>query len=834
MNCFKSDHCCFLALFLAMSLQGFTNPVSAQEAAEGEEPTTLEEAAVAIPAEEITVRVEETRAFFREIQSEMGSDFPLLTIQERIPETERTLAALTAETETLLGTRVTEGALLDLRTEWLREAARLETWQQSLTERTAQLNEDLAALRQVPRVWEATREEVIREGLPPEILDRVVTLLTALAELEPQLVNRRGELLRLQHRVTELQGQSRTWLQAIEVASGELRMRLFNLEERPLWAAVIGAESDERIPEQLGGTFRRNVQSLARYSDLAWQRFLLHLAFFLAAFVLFVTLGSRARELVREDKSLRTVADVLARPASAALLVALFLNPWLHAQSPRAWQTLVGLLLIVPLVRLLPGQVTARMRPGVYVLGVIYLVGSTIDFLPPNSLSSRLLLLLVTLLSAGALIWLVRTLRQDRLQGESRWLNIAFRAGQFGIGALVLSVAANLVGNVSLARLLTERILVPVYLAVVVRAASLLLEGVIVIVLRTDAARKLAMVRNHGPLVRRRLLQLLRVAAVVTWVLVSLSASSLLRPLVSLLSTLLGASIQVGTIAIAVGDIVALGVVVWLSFVVSRFVRFILDEDILPRMPLPRGAAAAVSKTAHYVILLVGFFLAINAAGIDLSRFVILAGALGVGVGFGLQNVVNNFVSGLILLFERPIQVGDLVQVGDLTGEVRHIGIRATIVRTREGSEVIVPNANLVSNEVINWTLSDPRRRINVPVGVAYGTDPERVMDLLLRAAREHSDILEHPAPTTLFLGFGESSLDFSLRAWTAQSDTYTQVRSALTLAVNAALIEAGIEVPFPQRDLHVRSADSGAGELVAEPRSQEKGDKGIRKLPHR
>ncbi len=215
MNCFKSDHCCFLALFLAMSLQGFTNPVSAQEAAEGEEPTTLEEAAVAIPAEEIAVRVEETRAFFREIQSEMGSDFPFLTIQERIPETERSLAALTAETETLLGTRVTGGALLDLRTDWLREAARLETWQQNLTERTAQLNEDLAALRQEPRVWEVTREEVIREGLPPEILDRVVTLLTALAELEPQLVNRRGELLRLQHRVTELQGQSRTWLQAI-------------------------------------------------------------------------------------------------------------------------------------------------------------------------------------------------------------------------------------------------------------------------------------------------------------------------------------------------------------------------------------------------------------------------------------------------------------------------------------------------------------------------------------------------------------------------------------------------------------------------------------------
>ncbi len=141
------------------------------------------------------------------------------------------------------------------------------------------------------------------------------------------------------------------------------------------------------------------------------------------------------------------------------------------------------------------------------------------------------------------------------------------------------------------------------------------------------------------------------------------------------------------------------------------------------------------------------------------------------------------------------------------------MGIRATIVRTQEGSEVIVPNANLVSSEVINWTLSDPRRRINVPLRVAYGTDPERVIDLLLRAAREHSDILEHPAPTALFLGFGESSLDFSLRAWTAQSNAYNRVRSALTLAVNAALVEAGVKIPFPQRDLHVRSADSSTGE---------------------
>ena len=823
MNCLKSHHRCFLALLLAVSVQGFTHPVSAQETV-AEEPRTLEEAVDRVPTEGITLRVERTRAFLEELQSEMVSDSSLLTIQEGIPETERTLATLTARTETLLGTQVTEGPLQDLGIEWSRQATQLETWQQRLTGRTAQLNEDLETLRQEQGVWEATREEAIREGLPSEILDRVERLLADLAELEPRAMDRRDQFLTLQDRVTELHGQSRTWLQAIEVASEELRMQLLDLEERPLWADILRAESDEQISEQLGESLRRNVQSLARYFDVAWQRLLLHLALFLAGVVLFVTLRDRARELVREDESLRTVANVLARPASAALLLALLLNALFHDQAPRAWQNFVGLLLIIPLVRLLPGQVTARMRPGVYVLGALYVVDAILEFLLQNSLLSRLWLLLLTLLSAAALIWLVRTL-QDRLQEESRWLNIVHRAGQFGIGVLVLAFAANLVGNVSLARFLTEGTLLPIYVAVMIGAAALVLNGVIVIALRTDTAQKLAMVRNHSPLIRRHLSRLVRVAALVTWALISLRFFSMLGPLVSLLQTLLGASIRVGTIAISLGDIVGFGVVVWLSFVVSRFIRFVLDEDVLPRMPLPRGVPAAVSKAVNYVILLVGFFLAIGAAGIDLSRFVVLGGALGVGVGFGLQSVVNNFVSGLILLFERPIQVGDRVQVGDLTGDVRHIGIRATVVRTREGSEVIVPNANLVSNEVINWTLSDPRRRIDVPVGVAYGTDPERVIDLLVRAAREHSDVLEQPAPTVLFLGFGESSLDFSLHAWTAQSTNYPRVRSEVTLAVNAVLVEAGIEIPFPQRDLHVRSADSSAGELVAEP---------IRKLPRR
>src|SRR4029453_9153604 len=236
----------------------------------------------------------------------------------------------------------------------------------------------------------------------------------------------------------------------------------------------------------------------------------------------------------------------------------------------------------------------------------------------------------------------------------------------------------------------------------------------------------------------------------------------------------------------------------------SQALSAILAADVFPRVTLRRGIAAALSSLVHYTVLLVGFLLGLGALGIDLTRITIIAGALGVGVGFGLQNVVNNFVSGLVLLFERPIQVGDSVQLGTLVGEVRRIGIRSSTVRTWEGAEVIVPNASLVSDQVTNWTLSDRMRRIDLDVGVAYGADPHRVVEILAEVARATPGILPEPEPILLFLGFGDSALNFQVRAWTARFEEWVRTRSELGLAVHAALKEAGIQIPFPQRDVRV------------------------------
>jgi small-conductance mechanosensitive channel len=203
----------------------------------------------------------------------------------------------------------------------------------------------------------------------------------------------------------------------------------------------------------------------------------------------------------------------------------------------------------------------------------------------------------------------------------------------------------------------------------------------------------------------------------------------------------------------------------------------------------------------------------------QLTNLSIVLGAFSVGIGFGLQNIFNNMVSGLILAFERPIKVGDVVQVGELMGMVMNIGLRSSVVRSFDGAEVIVPNGNLISDQMINWTRSDTNRRMDIRVGVAYGTDPEKVLAIIEGIANAHEMVDKNPLPRAYFIGFGESSLDFRLLAWT-DIDHRLAVESEMNVSINAELKKAGIEIPFPQRDLHIRS---DATKAPYEPAKKEK-----------
>ncbi|MBS4013646.1 MAG: mechanosensitive ion channel [Bacteroidetes bacterium] len=249
-----------------------------------------------------------------------------------------------------------------------------------------------------------------------------------------------------------------------------------------------------------------------------------------------------------------------------------------------------------------------------------------------------------------------------------------------------------------------------------------------------------------------------------------------------------------------------------LLFLLASFIKRLLQNRILARYNVDIGVRQSVSTIIRYVIIVIGLTIIIQATGIDLSFLAIIAGALGIGIGFGLQNITNNFVSGLVILFERPIKVGDRIEVitesdEKISGDVIDISSRATTIITNDNISIIVPNSNLISSTVINWSHNDRKVRFNFKVPVHYKENPETVKKLLVEVALENDGVLKSPPPDVLFDDFGDSELVFILRVWTSK---YIQkpgvLRSQLYYAVYKKFNDNNIEIPFPQRDLHLKS----------------------------
>lgn len=258
--------------------------------------------------------------------------------------------------------------------------------------------------------------------------------------------------------------------------------------------------------------------------------------------------------------------------------------------------------------------------------------------------------------------------------------------------------------------------------------------------------------------------------------------------------------------------------VFWIS---SRTKRFLFNRYLV-RSGLDRSLQYAIAQIISNVVLVVGIFVVLDNAGIHLGALAVFAGAVGVGVGFGLQNVASNFISGLVILAERPIAIGDRVEVAGVAGQVQQIRARSTVIVTNDNITMIVPNSKFIDSPVTNWTYGDPRVRFRVPIGVAYGSDVKKVSEALVAAGRSNSHVLEDPAPSVFLKQFSESSIDFELVVWSAEmSHRPSRFKSDLNFAIEEKLREAGIEIPFPQRDLHIRSgpAQLEKAEEMSEPR---------------
>jgi small-conductance mechanosensitive channel len=265
------------------------------------------------------------------------------------------------------------------------------------------------------------------------------------------------------------------------------------------------------------------------------------------------------------------------------------------------------------------------------------------------------------------------------------------------------------------------------------------------------------------------------------------------------------------------------GIIILLVFVaLSRGLRRILKRKVFPKYKLDEGIQLVISRVTHYLLVGLGIIVAVQSIGLNLTSLAVVFGLLSVGIGFGLQHVASNFVSGLIILFERPIKIGDRVTIGDVLGDVENISLRATLIRTVDNISIIVPNSEFITSRVINWSHRDPKVRIHIPVGVAYGSDVPLVIKSLLEVSDNHSQVMKDPPPKVWFNEFGNSSLNFELLVWILEPKGRPDIISELNKGIDEIFRKNEITIPFPQRDLHVRSAVP----IEALTRNRDEGDR--------
>ena len=804
----------------AVGAQEASEDPPAAEAGEQAEPTEPQETPEPAPAETPVVDVTEvaaeertTLATLKELTEQVGDDGAVEQVRADLEEWEQEFPAATEQDRGALTTTTSVSYVAELGTTWSGTARSLEAALDVLADRGATLKDSLARIAALKDTWERSLA-ALDEDAPPTAVQQMQKVLASIDDARQATLASRDELVTLQASVTSLDLEVEALVADIDATLTRLQQNLLSSDAPSIWAVLAG-DGLEVSFQPLKEEWSQRVRGLRDYLVGARPLLITQLVVIVVVLAMFITLRRRVAAEGGNGADATTGPTLLDRPLSASVLIGILAGGPLHTSPPVGWRMAVVPIIVVASLRVLLTVLPARWRGGFLWLCTLYVVDSARGLLGGLPVLERLVFIGEALAAATVYFGLQRAVAGSRPWWAVAGLRMA--AGLTSAGALCL-----VLGLVGLGSLITAATIQVTFAAFAFAGLARALDTLLEMTLRTRLLGWLHMVERARDVVQRQLVRLVSLAVLVLFVETALRGFTIRGAVLGAATEVLSAPLELGSLSVSLGDVLAFVLIVWLSFQLSKALRFVFEQDVFPRMDLPRGVPYAASNAMHYAVLLLGFFMAIMAAGVDMGRFAIIGGALGVGVGFGLQNVVNNFVSGLILLFERPVKIGDRVEVADVTGIIERIGIRSSTVRTPDGAEVIVPNANLISDRVTNWTLSDRRRRIIVPIGVAYGIDPERVLELLLSVARGHQNIAAEPEPQALFTAHGESSLDFELRVWTEELNDWVRIRSDLSVAVNRALTEADIEIPFPQRDLHLRSSDVSLVKprSVDEPRS--------------
>jgi small-conductance mechanosensitive channel len=751
------------------------------------------------PLAQAATEAESASITLRSMTAELNGDQQTAQIAEEIPILTSEIDGRLDETSKLLSSGASLQLLGMQEDDWSAISKSLDQWKRLLQQRHNRLQSVGAQLSRLRSDWDREHDVVTYWSTHAKSTDLLNAARNSVDDTRAIIDRTQGDLHARQVELFAVEqavdGQDARVLDVLDLvrqARDQAFNRLLVRDSPPLWDLEKLSKNNGGAVEEGHQSFGDQFEAVVAYLKRRWANVGAEVALLAALLIALYWIRARTRRWVRKEPDLEQATRVFASPIATAVVLSLAASGRIYPQAPRLLWAMIGAAALIPTVIILRRLIDRRWFLMLNALVVCYFIDQMRSVVAVVPTIARALLLIEML---GGILVLISFRRSTATAGAGRGNRLIRLLSWLWLAVLVLAALGDILGYVSLANLLGDVALQSAYIAVVIYACTRIVSGLLLITMRVRPLCELTMVRQHQQLLYQRLNLGLAWIASAIWVIGVLTSLSIASAAFDLMKRILSSEFGYGEIHFSLGHILAFAFTIWFSVQLSRFLRFVLEEDIYARFALPGGIPYAISKMLNYFILLIGFFIAVSALGYDMTKFTILAGAFGVGLGFGMQNIVNNFVSGLILLFERPVKVGDVIQMDDTTGVVGHIGIRASVIRTSDAAEIIVPNGNLISNKVTNWTLSNRQRGIQIKVAVAASADPTRVIQLLTGVAKGNPLITDNPRPEAFLTTFSGDSFNYELHVWTNNADQWIQIRSDLAVAIHKTL--TGENIPL-------------------------------------
>jgi small-conductance mechanosensitive channel len=699
---------------------------------------------------------------------------------------------------------------------WNGHQKELLNWKKIVNEKLSSTQEGINALKKEREIWHRSLENIKKtKGVPIQLLNRVSKLIVKIDNIQSEFITQKKKFIIWEDKVTDLILFSNDVIEEITALQDYLRDNLFVADKEPLWKVKLYKEDIFPIDEKVLKALHDNSKTVINF--LSQQTFV-GLAIVLILIVVGFFFLRKSYNKLGYDKEKPGFVNAnkifnIHWFASSFFLV-LIASLLFLSIIPLSLSAILTMLMLWSVFYILPEFMGKQGKIRIFMIFAIFFINELEVFMWYFRSLARVYILIESMLGIFLVYYYGTNRFNKQIEKVSPFVHNVFRLSIVLMAMFIGAFIGNLFGYVNLSVFLLKIAAKSATIILIIYSVHKILEIIINAGCEVGRASKTSFLKDYWDFIQKRLIQTLNFFAVFFTVKLILESMEMYRTIYSSITDVLVYNIKIGTITLSLGGVIGMILIFIVSFFIANIIRVVFETHEYITNKLSKGLSFAISSTIRYLIIIFGVVLGLAYAGVDMSKFGLLAGALGVGIGFGLQNIVNNFISGLILLYERPVEVGDIIEVGQLMGEVKSIGVRASRVKTYDGAEVVVPNGNIISNDLINWTLSDNKQRVDIRIGVAYGSDPNEVLKLLQQTAVEHNKVLVDPPPRPLFIEFGDSSLNFRLLCWT-HFEEGLGVKSDIFTAIYNALADAGIEIPFPQVDLHIKDGLTDSPEVI-------------------